>query len=63
MSLVLLKVNHCLKGFNCHCCLFEGQALGFCKRPKDNIECNKCKTNQVDCQSGLNKDYYLNMSR
>lgn len=24
-----------------HCCLFGGQILGFCKAPKENLDCNR----------------------
>lgn len=36
--------------FSCHCCLNRGQALGFCKVPGGNLDCNRSYINKVELQ-------------
>lgn len=40
------------KGSSSHCCWFGGQAVGFWKAPKDDLDSNRCSIN--DCFKGLN---------
>lgn len=38
LRLVLLKVSSCQKWvFHCHCCLLEGQALGYCEASREKL--------------------------
>lgn len=36
--------------FPCHCCLDRGQALGFCKVPGGDLDCNRSYRNKVELQ-------------